>query len=75
MYLDFDNYEIDNILTALNLLHGEELKKGKWEMQPNSKQYYYSPTKKSKQIQFTINNIKRQMEKNIVIEQELFKGF
>ena len=21
--LDFDNYEIDNILTALNLLHGE----------------------------------------------------
>ena len=44
-------------------------------MQTNSKQYYYSPTKKSKQIKFTINNIKRQMEKNIVIEQELFKGF
>lgn len=63
--LNFDTYEIENILKALEDLHYNELKKGKWEWQENSKMYYYTPTKKSKQIKFTINNIKRQLNNEI----------
>lgn len=63
MVLELDDYEIENLLKALELFHSEELKKGKWEPQPHMNgQYYYTPTKKSKQIKFTINNIKRQIQ-------------
>ncbi len=68
MILELNDYEIENLLKALDVLHYEELKKGKWEPQPSMNgQYYYTATKKSKQIKFTINNIKRQLEqqKNI----------
>ena len=69
MLLEFKDYEVENLLKALEMIHYEELKKGKWEMQEHSKQYYYSPTKKSNQIKFTINSIKRQINK----EKELTK--
>lgn len=63
MLLSLKDYEVENLLKALECFHYEELKKGKWEPQLHmNNQYYYSPTKKSKQIKFTINNIKRQIE-------------
>lgn len=68
MILELNDYEIENLLKALDVLHYEELRKDNWESQFSMNgQHYYTATKESEQIKSTINNIKRQLEqqKNI----------
>lgn len=58
--LSFQQYEIDNILKALQNEINLEHKNCKWEKQPSG-QWYYTPNRKIRQLEFTINSIKRQL--------------
>lgn len=59
--LELDEYEVENILKSLALTHYAEISThGKWEKQKDSNGYWYSSTKKSKQLAFTQRNIERQ---------------
>ena len=61
--LEFQEYEVVNLLKSLNEAHHNEIQKnGRWEWQEDTKMYWYSSTKKSKQINFTIKNITRQLK-------------
>lgn len=62
MKIEFQDYELENVLNALKDAHYKEIStNGKWKKQKDSNHFYYSETKKSKQIKFTINSIKRQL--------------
>ena len=58
--LEFQKYEIDNILDALNERIIKERRNCKWAKQ-SSGQYNYTDNKKCKQLYFTIKSIKQQL--------------
>jgi hypothetical protein len=59
--LSFQKYEIDLILAGLKELKYKEHSNCKWEMQPSGN-YYYTPNRKVKQIEFIERSIGRQLE-------------
>ena len=62
VHLDLQEYEVVNLLESLKEAHLIEISKnGRWEWQEDTRMYWYSSTKKSKQIRFTIKNITRQL--------------
>lgn len=60
--LEFQEYEIKHILAALEKARDEEkARNGKWEKQKDGVNWFHSETKKSKQLKFSINSIKKQL--------------
>lgn len=61
--IELQEYEIKNIIDALKKSHYTEIStNGKWEKMDGGVNYYYSETKKSRQLKFTINSMQRQLE-------------
>ncbi len=65
--LEFQKYEIDNILMALRTeIQHEQHDHCEWEFQKDINQFYYTPNKKVKQLEFTIHSILRQYGNHLV---------
>lgn len=62
--LEFQQYEIDNIIKALQGEIQLEYRSCKWQWQEDFGFYYYTPNKRVKQLEFTIHSIVRQMKTN-----------
>ena len=60
--LIFQPYEIEIILGALKLAKIDEWKRCKWEKQEGSQNYWYTPNKQTKRIQFVERSIARQLK-------------
>jgi len=72
--LDFQLQEVDTLVKSLKDHRTEEYKKCKWELQGNTNHHWYTPNKRVKQINFTINSIQRQLN-SLGIEYDVNKIF
>jgi len=65
--IEFQKYEIDNVLTSLrNEIQRELREHCKFEYQEETGNWYYTSNRKVKQLEFTIHSILRQHAAQLV---------
>lgn len=69
--LEFQEYEIENLLQSLRTeIQKEQRDHCKWEQQKALGMWWYTPNRRVKQLEFTLNSILRQYGNYLVKDEQ-----